>query len=200
MVFSSYYPGTTEILGVALDGSGDIYLTGTAQFPTFPLAHSPGEIPDHPFAGAFAAKVSKDGNAIDYSVLLDGNDSDRGWNVDVTPNGEAAITVWTDSSDYPLVNQFRGYPDPPLEGNDVAVTKLGADGTILFSTYVGGSSSDQPGGVTVSASGDVYYGVITSSPDIGATHDAYETTIPSTTSAFVAKIAANGKKRKHHDR
>ena len=76
-----------------------------------------------------------------YSTYLGGSDHDNGSGIAVDSAGNAYVTGFTDSVDFPTANAL--YPDNSGGFNDVFVAKLNADGTALvYSTYLGGSRSD----------------------------------------------------------
>ncbi len=78
-----------------------------------------------------------------------------------------------------------------LKGNsDAFVTRLDATGsTLIYSAYLGGSSSDQGSGIAVDAAGAVYVTGITPSTDFPTTADAFDTSFNGVQDAFVTKIA-----------
>lgn len=81
--------------------------------------------------------------------------------------------------------------------NNVFVTKLDPTGqTILYSTYIGGSVSDQTAGIAVDAQGNAYVTGTTQSPDFPVTAGALEAAAPGpgyiASPGFVLKLNPNG--------
>jgi hypothetical protein len=81
-----------------------------------------------------------------YSTDLSGSEDDWGHGIAVDGDGNAYVTGYTTSTDFPTQNPYQG-----VKGlaNDAFVTKLNADGTeLVYSTYLGGNMAS-PWTVTV---------------------------------------------------
>jgi hypothetical protein len=73
----------------------------------------------------------------------------------VDSSGNTYVPGRTDSADFPVANPFQ--PNHEGGGEDAFVTKLNASGSaLLYSTYLGGSSSDGGYGIAVDSSGNAY--------------------------------------------
>src|SRR5256712_9530956 len=83
----------------------------------------------------------------------------------------------TDSIAFPVT--ASAFQKAPGGGTDGFVTKLNPTGkALLFSTYLGGSDSDQPGlgeGIALVSIGDAYIAGITLSSDFPTTSGAFDT-------------------------
>ena len=126
-------------LGVALGADGSIYACGSTASADFPLKNAIdtvyGEKTD-----AFAARIDPVNSTLVYSTYLGGGGEDRATAMALNAAGEAYLSGWTTSPDFPV----RGALQDHLGGvKDAFVTKLSAGGEkILLSTYYGGSTSD----------------------------------------------------------
>lgn len=163
--YSSYFGGslTEGQAGIALDGSGNIYVAGqtpSADFPTTsPLQAT--------FAGgmrdAFVVKLNPSGSTVLYSTYLGGTGDDPAFGMTADSAGNAYIVGATSSGDYPLANAFQA---SFAGGYDVFLSKLSPDGsTLLFSTYLGGGGFDNTNSVHVSDTGKAWVAGMTSSAD-----------------------------------
>jgi hypothetical protein len=143
---------------------------------------------------AFVAKINPAGNALVYSSYLGGSRTDHGAAIAVDPDGNAYIAGYTFSSDFPIANALQGKygGGPPFTG---FVTKLGADGSMVFSTYLAPNPSGNEGawGIATDAAGNTLLEGDTSSPDFPTAPNGppgsnnsrlYVTRINSTGSAF----------------
>ena len=192
VLYSTYLGGSNyeRGQGIAVDGSGNAYVTGQTGSPDFPTTHA--KYPNH-LGGldAFVFKLSGDGQTILYSTYLGGNGNDYGWGIAADSGGNAYVTGITYSSDFPAVN--ANYPS--LRGtSDAFLFKLGSDGqTVLHSTYLGGSLDDNGYGIAVDGSANAYVTGDTKSADFptSATEQAiisYDPTYQGGGDAFIVKI------------
>jgi len=163
LVYCSYIGGSSNDCGygIALDGSKNAYITGytySSDFPTTTGAY------DSNFNGGdydvFIAKVNSTGTDLLYSTFLGGSGNERGYGIAIDGSGNAYVTGWTDSTDYPTTS---GAYDTEYNGGDydIFVTKLNSSGNDLdFSTYLGTSSgidhADASYGIAVDGSGNAY--------------------------------------------
>ena len=136
-------------------------------------------------------KLNASGSDLAYSTYLGGSDYDEGDGIAVDAAGNAYVTGYTRSVDFPTT---AGALDAPLlNGNDnVFVAKLNACGSDLaFSTYLGGSDDNDFGnGIAVDAAGNAYVTGLTSSSDFPITAGAFDPVFDNHDGdAFVAKIS-----------
>lgn len=135
---------------------------------------------------------------LSYSTYLGGNGQDTGYGIAVDSAGSAYITGSTASANFPTANAFQSAINHTLAyTTDAFVTKLSADGsTFLYSTFLGGSSSDFGSAITVDASGSAYVAGYTFSSDFPVTSGALQTTFRGGSlehgDAFVTKLSADG--------
>ena len=145
---------------VAIDASGDAFLTGTAYSTDFPLAGSSYQTMNHASGSrhpnAFAAKLNSQGTALDYSTYLGGSTGDGGSGIAVDSSGNAYIDGATYSTDFPISgNALQGSNKAVASvGSNAFVAKLNVTGSsLLYSTYLGGSGN--PNGPSGNNNGDV---------------------------------------------
>jgi hypothetical protein len=132
---------------------------------------------------SFIAKVEKDGSGLIYGTYLGGSEEEGGetHNLAVDDSGQAIISQGTLSPDYPVIpgafqDQYAGAFSGGwrVEG-DLAVSKLSADGSqLLYSTFVGGDSSDAGEGVSIDSLGNVYATGYTNSSNFPTTSNAFQ--------------------------
>src|SRR2546426_925488 len=204
--YSTYLGGTNsdQGIGIAVDSTGNAYVTGTtlsADFPTtagafnqtFNTTACVTFTGSRPCFDVFVAKLNPAGSALLYSTYLGGRDDDSSTRIAVDAAGNAYVTGTTASSDFPLVTPLP-FPNNALQGsNDAFVTKLNATGSALvYSTYLGGTSTDQGSAISVDASGSAYVTGLTSSATFPTTLGAFQITLKGTTDAFVTKLNAAG--------
>jgi len=174
--------------GIAADSSGNAYVTGWTYSSNFPTVVGP----DLSYNGgwdAFLAKVDPSGTALLYSGFLGGSDDDCGRGIATDSSGNAYVTGWTDSGDFPPIVG----PDLSHNGSrDAFVAKVNPAGTaLLYSGFLGGSGEDRGQGIAVNSSGDAYVTGLTSSPDFPAVVGP-DLSFNGSWDAFVVKLNPSG--------
>jgi hypothetical protein len=194
LVYATYLGGNSNDwgTGIAVDASGNAYVTGVANSTDFPLAGSPLQASSRGGGQAFVAKLNAAGSALAYSTYLGGTGTNFGLGIAVDAAGDAYVTGYTDSTDFPLA----GSPlQSSLRGTSNAfVAKLNAEGSALaYSTYLGGSGIDVGEGIAVDAAGDAYVTGITNSSDFPLASRPIQSRFGGgSQDAFVAKLNAAG--------
>ena len=205
LAYSSFLGGSLfdSGAGVAVDASGDAYVTGETSSSNFPITKSafqstiPGQI------SAFVTKVAPDGSSLAYSTYVGGNGNSQGQGIAIDSSGDTYVTGGTSSTNFPVT---PGAFQTTLggSGGNAFLTKLDADGSNLdYSTYMGGSGNSQGAmadgdggkGVAVDSAGNAYVTGITTSANFPVTTGAFQTTAGGTGSffnAFVAKFDLTG--------
>jgi hypothetical protein len=193
--YSTYLGGYGDdgASGIAVDSSGNAYVTGTtvsSNFPTTPDALQPD------FVGggfhAFVTKLNPEGSALIYSTYIAGHGYDNGAAIAVDDEGNAYVTGSTTSIDFPVTpdafqTSFHG-------DSDVFVLKLNATGSALtYSTYLGGSSWDAAAGIALDKMGNAYVSGGTTSTNFPTTDDAFRNKrAKGSSNAFVSKLNPAG--------
>jgi hypothetical protein len=125
-----------------------------------------------------------------YSSYLGGTGMEEARNVAVATDGSTYVTGFTESPDFPsTAGSFDAIRDGTSDG---FVTKIDADGALVYSTFIGGSTSDTANSIAVDAGGNAYLTGSTSSVDFPTTADAYQAEASGTPDAFVTKLAPSG--------
>jgi hypothetical protein len=178
---------------VAVDTEGNVYVTGTTLSPDFPLANpfqSQLKIQD-----AFVSKLSPDGSKLVYSTYFGGFSQEYATAITVDEKGQAVITGTTASLDLPVANAWQPAHAPTDNGPfDGFVTKFSADGTsLVFSTYLGGNTNDQPTAIALDPSDNVYVAGFTGA-GFPITPNAFQKdcVLPGVSCSFVSKFTASG--------
>ncbi len=178
--------GDDRASGIAVDASGQIYLTGSTASTNFPLASAVRSALGGP-RDAFALKLNAIGNLLVYSTYLGGSGYDAATAIAVDASGNAYISGDTQSTDFPLLTPVQAAPGG---ATDAFVTKLTPAGAIAFSTYLGGANVEHAGGIAVDASANIYVAGGTLSTNFPVV-SALQAANAGNQDAFVAKISTN---------
>jgi hypothetical protein len=178
---------TDQAFGIALDTAGNVYLTGNTTSINFPTtigsvgATRPGGI------DAFVVKLDPALSAAVYSTYLGGTTGDdAGRAIAVDGDGNAYVTGFTNSSDFPILfppsrlSAFGGGICSGVPCNDAFVVQLGTAGALFFATYLGGSGSDVGLGIAVDPVGDPFHGGNGTLPRVHVTGGTFSTNFPTT--------------------
>jgi hypothetical protein len=194
MYYSTYLGGTDDDFGngIAVDTGGSAYVTGyttSANFPTtqgaYDTSHNGG------WTDVFVTKLSADGKTLVYSTYLGGTSADEGLGIALDSSNNAYITGFTNSADFPTTP--GAFQVAKAGGSDAVITKLSPDGsTLVYSTYLGGTSDDSGHGIALNSNNNAYITGYTSSADFPTTGGAYQMANNGGTDAFVAKLGSEG--------
>ncbi|MEW5875834.1 MAG: SBBP repeat-containing protein [Candidatus Zixiibacteriota bacterium] len=187
LVYSTFLGGSSGEYqaAIAVDGSGNAYVTGMTASTDFPTQNPFDATYTGGFYDLFVTKLSVTGNELIYSTFLGGSDEDHGRTIAVDAAGSAYIAALTYSADYPTINPY----DAGHNGNvDVVITKLTPSGSALsYSTFFGGSVTDDPYGIAVDAAGSTYVTGLTHSVNF-PTRNPIDGTINGSNAAFVFRL------------
>jgi len=188
LVYCTYIGGRGDdrAYGIAVDGSGAAYVTGSTTSSNFPLKNAQ----QSKLAGAknaFVLKLNAAGNSLVYSTYLGGNASDAGNGIAVDGSGNAYVVGDTTSVTFPATGLQKGNHG----GMDAFVAKIGSTGTLSYSTYLGGSSDDHGAAIAVNTAGNAYITGSTWSADFPVAA-AFQSKLAGGQDAFAAKLAADG--------
>jgi hypothetical protein len=196
IVYSTFLGGSGAEHGnsIAVDGAGNVYVTGNTTSTTFPGVNG-SSIQPAPGGGvdAFLTKINATGTAIVFSTFLGGGGDDSGNGVAVDGAGNVIVMGNTTSTTFPGVN---GSSIQPANGGgvDLFVAKINPAGTaIVYSTFLGGSGDEIGRGLAVDAGGNAYLtGQTTSATFPGVSGSSLQPGSGGGFDAFVIKINPGG--------
>ena len=190
LAYSTYLggSGSDEGLGIAVDTFGNAYVTGNTLSVDFPTA-SPLQTLNTGSFDAFVTKLNPGGTALIYSTYLGGTDADEGRSIAVDTFGNAYVTGFTSSADFPTASPFQAAHGG---SRDAFVSKLNPAGSALaYSTYLGGSGNDEGFGIAVDPLGNAYVTGTTVSVDY-PTATPFQGARSADFDAFVTKLNPAG--------
>ena len=190
-VYSTYLGGSSNDQGLAIAASaaGEAFATGTTYSSDFPMAN-PYQPTFHGNRDVYVTKLNPAGSALVYSTYIGGTCADEAYGIAVDAAGNAYLTGITCSSDYPLQNAFQ----PTWRGGvwDAFVTKLNAAGdALVYSTFLGGTLSEEAYGIAVDSAGRATVVGYTHSLDFPL-QNPFQPTVSGVWDAFVTRFTPAG--------
>ncbi len=182
---------------IAVDAGGHAYVTGIAN-GTFPV--TPGVFQTAPSGAGdvFVTKLNPSGTGLIYSTFVGGNQGDLASALAIDISGNAYVSGWTNSTNFPGASSSPIGPTFSGGGFDGFAFKLNASGTALdWSTYLGGTGDDLGRAIAVDTVGNAYVTGQTTSTNFPITPGSFQTTIgnpllPGQYDAFVTKVSPAG--------
>ncbi len=180
LVWATYLGGSgyDYCSAVAVDGSGNVYVTGTTlgDFPTTPgtlEATWPGG-----YETTFVAELNATGSALVYSTFVGESAGESvGRAIKVDKEGDTYVAVETTATAAPGDQTTAGAFQPTYPGGsyETYIAKLNPGGTaLIYATYLGGSTYDTPSDIALDASGDLYVAGDTRSTNFPTTPGAFQ--------------------------
>lgn len=146
--------GNDDGNGITVDALGRAHVVGRAESVNFPVRNAydsqlnNGPASSHRRDG-FIARMNAQGSDIEFATFVGGLQLDVGFSIAVDRNGNVYASGRTASTDFPTTPGALQATDPDGAGLDGWVVKLGPDGRLLYSTYLGGSTYDICHGIGV---------------------------------------------------
>ncbi|MEP6913478.1 MAG: SBBP repeat-containing protein, partial [bacterium] len=197
LVYSTFLGGedndSTE--GIALDATGNAYVTGGTRSSGFPVTSSAFQSFRAGDTDAYLTKLNSSGSGVLYSTMLGGIGTDRGSGVVVDSAGHAYVAGYSGSPDFPTQNAFQGFSGGSFDAFIANIdTNANGAASLLFSTYLGGIADEKAYGIALdSGANNVYVVGQTSSNNFPVLNPAQPASGGSF-DAFIAKISSTGTK------
>ena len=191
LIYSTYLGGSGDDYGysIAVDSEECAYVTGYTASADFPVENPY----DSSYQGGnggdvFVTKFSTAGDTLVYSTYIGGSASDYGHGIAVDSSKHAYVTGITRSPNFPTVNPFQASKHGKY---DAFILKLSSEGdTLVYSTYMGGSSKEIGYAITVDSFDHAYITGMTQSLDF-PTQNACKAN-PGQNDAFILKLSPEG--------
>ncbi len=164
-VFATYLGGSDDDTANALvvDNMGTAHVTGRTRSADFPVTANAFQSSNNGRLDAFLTSFSSAAPAVTRSTYLGGSGDDEANAISVDSNGDCYLAGSTTSVDFPVANAIQA---SAFGLTDVFVTRFSSGGqTLIFSTYLGGTSDDTALGLSVDAMGNIYLSGETRSTD-----------------------------------
>ena len=195
LLYSTYLGGNggEYAYSIALDSSGNFYVTGYTAANNFPVSTNAYQVTLGGGLDVFVSKFNSSG-ALVYSTYLGGSLDDWGYAIAVDNIGNAYVTGYTQSSDFDTTS--FAYQTTKDISSDVFISKLNSTGTdLIYSTYLGGDGQEVGRDIFVDNFGNAYVCGVTTSSNFDVTTNAYQASNGGpflSADAFITKINSSG--------
>ena len=183
LTFSTYFGGSGDerSSSVAVDGSFNVYLTGSTTSPNLPTATGIFQTTLNGAQNAYVAKITPPLGSLvatlDYVTYLGGNGTDSPAGIRVDGGGHPFVAGTTSSGNFPTtpLTAYQTAPEVGSTGTShVFVTELNFAGTGLqYSSYLSGNGTDIASGMTIDTLDNIYVTGTTTSSDAASTTDQF---------------------------
>jgi predicted outer membrane repeat protein len=193
-IIYSTYIGTDdeeeEGRAIAVDASGNAYITGYTISPNFPTTPGAYDTTYNSIGDVFLLKLNSTGSALIYSTYIGGSGYEMGNDVVVDGDGYAYVCGTTDSANFPKT--AGAFDESYNNWEDGFVLKMNQSGSALaYSTFLGGAHDDFAFGICLDSLGNAFITGATDSDNFPVTPGAYDINWI-LMEAFVAKLNATG--------
>jgi len=178
--------------GIVVDNSGNVYVTGYTESVDFPTTSGAFDETSNGLRDVFVVKINEMGSTLEYSTIVGGSSDDRGYDIAVDDSGNAYVTGYIRSTDFPTTS---GAFDTTYNGGwvDAFVAMFNATGSALkYSTFLGGNDEDYARGIALDSYGSTYVTGLTYSTNFPTTSEAFDTTFNGASDVFVTKLSPAG--------
>ncbi|MBC7798216.1 MAG: SBBP repeat-containing protein, partial [Pyrinomonadaceae bacterium] len=194
MLYSTFLGGanTDEARGIAVDSANNAYVVGRTLSNDFPATTGAFDASFNGNFDGFITKLDSNGMNLLYSTFIGGNGSDFAEGIALDSSNNAFVTGSTFLSNTVNFPVTTGSYDVSHNGsNDVFALKMNPTGTnLIYSTFLGGSGSDNGYGIATSTNGMVFAITgTTTSENFPTTTNAFDTTYNGNTDGFVTKFS-----------
>src|SRR6266496_3666298 len=181
--------------GIAVDANGNAYVTGGSRSHGFPATPNAFQSSNSGDTDAYLTKINSTATAYLYSTLLGGSGTDRGSGVAIDTAGNAYISGYTSSVDFPTENAFQN----SFGGSfDAFVTRIDTNqsgaNSLVFCSYLGGTADDKGYGIALDSSASNLFLVGQTSSNNFPVLNPAQPLSGGTFDAFISKVSSAGAK------
>jgi len=183
--FFTFLGGESPEWGVdlAIDSNDNVVVTGFTTSDEFPTSN-PYQDERAGYADMFITKITPDGQSLVFSTYLGGSSPDYGNAITIDSQDRIVVTGQTKSTDFPTTLPFN-ITDSMFE--NVLLVVLNPEGSLLFSTVLGGDHNDV--GIGVTCYSDDSYIVVGYTESIEfPIFEAYQETYAGSSDMFIMKL------------
>ena len=205
LIYSTFLGGSESesMENLTVDNEGCVYVcasTGSTDYPVTVDSYDTsfnGYNSGRYLSDVVVSKLTKDGNALEYSYFLGGKGNEIG-KIGIDSKGNIVIVGTTSSKDFPVTNGSQ-FPTSDTtfsqSGGALYVAVIDPTGkNLLYSSFINGSKANWPNGMLLDENDNLYITGFTGSSDFPVTKNAYQTVKKNNDDAFLLKFNMEQKK------
>ncbi len=187
---------------LSVDSSDNVYVSGytsSSDFPSTSGAYDEGcgsdsncdvDSDSNTSSDIFISRLSNDLATLSVSTFLGGSFSEYDPLLTMdSSSGNVIVAGYTFSSDFPVTPTLTTYDKDYNKGADVFVAILDSGlSSVITATYLGGGDWDNPDGIALDSSGNIFVAGTTYSSDFDTQSSAYDNTANGEADVFVTKF------------
>lgn len=183
--------GSTDFIRASItDDNGNIYVTGFTE--TLGLATASAHQINHGgFRDSYLSKYDING-VLQWTTYLGGSSEDRGTSLAVLPGSNKVVISGYTNSTNNISTTGAHQTNYGGGSNDCFLSCFSPTGTLLWSTYFGGTGKDEPYAVTTNSYGDIFMTGVTVSSTAISTTQVFDSTYNGGEDGFLARFTENG--------
>ena len=192
LIFSTFLGGDGSDWGYGLvyDSQDNLVFTGHIDSTDFPITSDALQPSYGGGEESIVVKLSSDGQSLLYSSYLGGSSNDLGLCAAVDADDNIAIGGIAGSSNFPILNAFQENNGGALDSFITYVN--GTDGSLIFSSFIGGENDDGFWGIDFNSQGDIVAVGRTFSPDLNTTDNAPQKEHGGLADVMITQFTNNG--------
>jgi Beta-propeller repeat len=191
ILYSTFIGGANldRVWGIRVDAKNRAYLSGQTASPNFPRVKAFQNTYGGGRSDAFMAALSATGRGFLYSTFIGGAATDQGFGVAVDAAGNARSTGSAGNATFPIRRALQ----PTFGGgsSDAFIVGLSTNGSLQYSTFIGGGLADAAYAIDMDGRLDVYITGQTQSSNFPV-RNALQGTAGGLRDGFLTKVRADG--------
>ena len=199
LIYSTYLGGnnTGVVSAIALDSSNDAYVTGWTTSTNFPTTAGAFQNTLSGGMDTFVAVLNPTGSGLVYSTYVGGSADEISYGIAANSSGDAYIVGYTCSANFPITpgafkTTYTSKACTTWGGNGFATEVAAGGGSLVYSTYLGGSGSDVAFNLVLDNAGVAYITGRSQSSNFPVTAGAFQTKLNGGIDAFVTELNPTG--------
>jgi hypothetical protein len=192
LMYSTFFGGTDADYGygVLVDSLDDVWLAGTTDSIDFPATPNAYENTTSGGSDIYLLRLAGDGSSLIYSTYFGGSGNDYVIDLAFDSSGNIWGTGATFSTLFPTTS--NAYDSSHGGSTDCVVFQFANNGSLQYSTYIGGSGQDWGRFISIDRNDAVWISGDTTTDTFPTTPDAFNESYSGFRDAFLLSLAPNG--------